>query len=217
MKKKKHETKLKRKRKLGKYFYSLFPSTCRNNLKKKSFDGIATKYQIKKLHIQSGSDFKWQINKTNWNESQCFSDDGMEQMAIIIAVFCIRTLTCSSSLSFRRCVCSSSLSTYSRNSSISSFTCCTVSNSCLIATISRLTCEKRKNKKYKKNPLICGKRLMVQMCHYLLPKLRFDNFPRISLVLVIEFGFHTEQRSFPCDDHPAGAHPISDLNSYSSR
>lgn len=63
-----------------------------------------------------------------------------EENRIKIDRFLYVQLTCSSSLSLRRCVCSSNLSTYSRNSSISSFTCCTVSNSCLIATISRLTC-----------------------------------------------------------------------------
>lgn len=47
--------------------------------------------------------------------------------------------TCSSKRNFRLCVCSSNRSTYSRNSSISSLTCCTVSNSCLIATMSRFT------------------------------------------------------------------------------
>uniref|UniRef100_A0A8D8P069 (northern house mosquito) hypothetical protein n=1 Tax=Culex pipiens TaxID=7175 RepID=A0A8D8P069_CULPI len=51
----------------------------------------------------------------------------------------IKTESCSSRRNFRRCVCSSSRSTYSRSSSISSFTCCTVSSSCLICTISRFT------------------------------------------------------------------------------
>lgn len=47
--------------------------------------------------------------------------------------------TCSNKRSFRLCVCSSKRSTYSRSSSISSFTCWTVSNSCLIITMSLLT------------------------------------------------------------------------------
>lgn len=47
--------------------------------------------------------------------------------------------TCSSSLSFRRCDCNSRRSTYSRSSSISSLTCCTVSSSFLMATMSRFT------------------------------------------------------------------------------
>lgn len=51
----------------------------------------------------------------------------------------LRPRTCSRRRSFLRCVCSSRRSTYSRSSSISSLTCCTVSNSCLIATMSRLT------------------------------------------------------------------------------
>lgn len=49
------------------------------------------------------------------------------------------TLTCSSKRNFLLWVCSSKRSTYSFSSSISSFTCCTVSNSCLICTISRFT------------------------------------------------------------------------------
>lgn len=49
------------------------------------------------------------------------------------------TRTCSSSLSFLRCDCNSSRSTYSRSSSISSLTCCTVSSSFLMATMSRFT------------------------------------------------------------------------------
>lgn len=47
--------------------------------------------------------------------------------------------TCSRRRNLRRWLCSPSRSTYSRSSSISSFTCCTVSSSCLMATMSRFT------------------------------------------------------------------------------
>lgn len=128
----------------------------------------------------------------------------------------IATLTCSSNRSFRRCVCSSSRSTYSLSSSISSFTCCTVSSSCFIATISRFTCggEKTHDTALAWNtPCQHGERRAITVPR----KLLSGSSPPIWWAPEAGSVSRRGRPSSRDDGHPAADRPASPTDSYSSR